>query len=105
MSENAIEKIQTSVLTKLKGLNPNLTYHCANHTLDVVEQSGRIAREEGITNERELFLLKVAALYHDSGFLETYSAHEKKSCEIFLKDTTSYNFTEDEKEIIEGLIM
>src|SRR5215212_3088504 len=72
MPENAFEKIQTTVLTELKGLSPNLTYHCVNHTLDVVEQSGRIASEEGITNERDLFLLKVAALYHDSGFLETY---------------------------------
>src|SRR5215218_1806017 len=105
MSENAIEKIQSSVLTELKGLSPNLTYHCANHTLDVVEQSGRIAKEEGITNERDLFLLKVAALYHDSGFLETYSAHEKKSCEIFVKDAVSFDFTEDEKNIVEGLIM
>src|SRR5881394_1535151 len=97
MPENGLEKIQSNVLAKLKGLSPNLTYHCLNHTLDVVEQSGRIAAVEGITNERDLFLLKVAALYHDSGFLETYSHHEKKSCEIFLNDTLDFNFSESEK--------
>ena len=105
MPENVFEKIQTNVLAKLKGLSPNLTYHCLNHTLDVLEQSGRIAAVEGITNERDLFLLKVAALYHDSGFLETYSHHEKKSCEIFLDDTLNFNFSENEKAIIQGLIM
>ncbi|MEP6595968.1 MAG: HD domain-containing protein [Ginsengibacter sp.] len=104
MPEN-VENIQTNLLAKLKGLNPNLTYHCLDHTIDVVEQSGRIASEEGITNERDLFLLKVAALYHDSGFLETYSQHEKKSCDIFLIDAMNLEFTEEEKAIIQGLIM
>jgi len=105
MSENAFEKIQTNLLAKLKGLNPNLTYHSVNHTLDVVEQSGRIASEEGITNDRDLWLLKIAALYHDSGFLETYKEHEKKSCLIFLKEATDLGLNDEEKKIIQGLIM
>ena len=105
MSENAFEKIQTNLLAKLKGLDPNLTYHSVNHTLDVVEQAGRIAAEEGITDERDLLLLKVASLYHDSGFLETYKEHEKKSCLIFLNDTTGLNLNDEEKKIIQGLIM
>src|SRR5688572_30635722 len=105
MPENDFEKIQRKVLFKLRGLSPNLTYHCVNHTLDVVEQSGRIASEEGVRGERDLFLLKVAALYHDSGFLETYAEHEKKGCDIFLKDAVNFEFTEDEKDIIQGLIM
>ena len=105
MSEKAFEKIQTNLLAKLKGLNPNLTYHSVNHTLDVVEQSGRIASEEGITNDRDLWLLKIAALYHDSGFLETYKEHEKKSCLIFLKEATDLGLNDEEKKIIQGLIM
>ena len=75
MHRNPFKELKTKLLAKLKGLNPNLTYHSLEHTLDVIEQSGRIASEEGITNERDLFLLQVAALYHDSGFLETYSHH------------------------------
>jgi hypothetical protein len=105
MPELAFEKIQTNVLAKLKNLSPYLTYHCINHTIDVVKQAVRIAKKEGITNERDLYLLKVAALYHDSGFLDTYKEHEKKSCEIFIKDATDSHFTEGEKAIIKGLIM
>lgn len=105
MPGNSFEKIKTKVLAKLKGLSPDLTYHCINHTLDIMEQSVRIAHEEGITNKRDLFLLKVAALYHDSGFLETYANHEIKSCDIFLADAVNFDFTDKEKDIICGLIM
>jgi len=105
MPGNPFKELKTNLLAKLKGLNPNLTYHSVEHTLDVIEQSGRIASEEGVTNERDLLLLQVAALYHDSGFLETYSHHEIKSCDIFLIDAMDLEFTEKEKAIIQGLIM
>jgi uncharacterized protein len=68
MPENGFEEIKINFLTRLKGLSPDLTYHCISHTLDMMEQCERIASEEGITSDRDLFLLKVAALYHDSGF-------------------------------------
>ena len=44
-------------------------------------------------------------MYHDTGFLETYTGHEIKGCEIFLKDAEQYAITNVEKEIIKGLIM
>ncbi len=53
-----------------------LYYHNILHTMDVTEQIERIAREEGIEDEQILFLLKVAALYHDTGYLQTYRNHE-----------------------------
>lgn len=105
MPENDFEKIKENVLAKLNKLSSHLTYHCLDHTLDVITQSERIANEEGITNERDLFLLRVAALYHDSGFLKTYADHEIEGCGIFLADAASLEFTDKEKEIIRGLIM
>ncbi len=105
MQENDFEKIKTNLLTKLNKLSSYLTYHCVDHTLDVIKQSERIANEEGITNERDLFLLQVASLYHDTGFLETYAEHEIKSCGIFMEDAINLDFTDKEKEIIRGLIM
>ena len=105
MPEDFFEEIKINLLTKLKGLSPDLTYHCVSHTLDMMEQCERIAKEESITSHRDLFLLKVAALYHDSGFLETYLHHETKSCEIFMEDAKKYDFTDKEKDIICGLIM
>lgn len=105
MSENAFEKIKDRLLARLNGLSPKLTYHSISHTIDVIEQSKRIALEEGIRDERDLFLLNVAALYHDCGFLETYSEHEKRGCDIFLADPVNTEFTDAEKNIIRGLIM
>jgi uncharacterized protein len=37
--------------------------------------------------------------------LETYAEHELKSCNIFIADTVNYDFTDNEKDIIRGLIM
>ncbi|WP_431309052.1 HD domain-containing protein, partial [Halalkalibacter lacteus] len=53
----------------LSKLPPHLTYHSIDHTFDVLKQSERIARAENSFPEEDIFLLKVAALYHDTGFL------------------------------------
>jgi len=105
MDENKFDQIRTRVLKALEGLDPHLTYHCVGHTLDVVRESERIAGEEGISGSGELFLLKVAALYHDTGFLETYSGHEEKSCEIFMRDAAHFGMTDIEKDAVKALIM
>ncbi|MEO7524441.1 MAG: HD domain-containing protein [Ferruginibacter sp.] len=104
MVESDFETIYKHVLVKLRDLDPELTYHCIEHTLDVVMHSARVAQDESI-NEKELYLLKVAALYHDTGFLYTYNNHESKSCEIFLEDSKEFNFKEGDKNIITDLIM
>ncbi|MEO8795717.1 MAG: HD domain-containing protein [Daejeonella sp.] len=102
---NGIEKVELNVLNRLQKLNPQLTYHCKEHTLDVLKQSIRIAHQEGIEDHTDLFLLKIAALYHDTGFLETYALHEQKSCELFLNDADQYSLNSEQKDIILNLIM
>ena len=65
------------------GLDARYTYHGVRHTLDVIEQSEQI----GIAlncSEREIQLLKIAALFHDLGFVQTRKGHEKASAELFL---------------------
>lgn len=99
-----LEKMQKKVLIKLQALNPALTYHCLEHTIDVIAQSLRIGREEGI-GEREIFLLKVAAIYHDTGFLRGYANHEILSCEIFLEDAIDFDISDVEKELVKDLIL
>jgi uncharacterized protein len=105
MTEKDFEIVKTGVLAMLDELSPHLTYHSRAHTIDVVEQSARIAVSENITDKKELLLLKFAALFHDTGFLKTYANHEAKGCEIFLEATAGIPFTEEEKEIVQGLIM
>lgn len=105
MTEKDFEIVKADVLARLDELSPHLTYHSKAHTIDVIEQSARIARSENIISKRELLLLKFAALFHDTGFLRTYANHEVKGCEIFLEATVGIEFTEEDIEIVKGLIM
>ena len=99
------EIIKQNLLSKLRDLDARLIYHNIQHTLDVLNQAERIAAEEKIADKKELYLLKLAALYHDSGFLKKYEGHEEVSCKIFLEDAASFGLTEMEKNLVERLIM
>lgn len=105
MPITSFDTIKQNLVTKLKDLDPRLRYHNVTHTLDVLRQAERIAREENIHDERKLYLLKIAALYHDSGFLTIYDGHEEVGCSIFLQDSVDFDLTEDEKKVVQGLIM
>lgn len=97
--------IKQPIISRLeKELDPRLGYHNLSHTLDVLEQSQVIARNEGLTDEHDLLLIKTAAVFHDSGFLYVYKNHEEKSCEIateHLKDI----FNNGDLKKIHGMIM
>ncbi len=105
MTEKDFEIVKKDVLAMLDHLSPHLTYHSKAHTIDVIKQSARIAAAENITDKKQLLRLKFAALFHDSGFLRVYANHEIKGCEIFLETTAGISFTEEDKEIVQGLIM
>jgi uncharacterized protein len=99
-------KIRSAILKRLEdGLSPDLFYHSVDHTIDVVEQSERIAIAEKIHSEEEIYLLKVASLFHDSGFLFTYVNHELMGCKIAEETLPAYGVTAKELKIIHGLIM
>jgi uncharacterized protein len=105
MEESMFDIIKEKVLIRLEALSPDLTYHNLQHTLDVLEQSQRIAIAEGIQDTRQILLLKIAALYHDTGFSRTYAKHEAVGCAIFLEDTVDFDFSEEDKSVVMGLIM
>lgn len=105
MYEEEFKQIKQGVLHQLAHLQPTLTYHSPEHTLDVLEQCERIAAAEGLTDPRRVFLLKVAALYHDIGFLHRYTEHEEESCRIFLADATQHTFSDEEKNDVLHMIM
>lgn len=105
MPITSFDSIKQVVLQKLEGLDTRLVYHNVDHTLDVLKHAERIAREENIENERYLYLLKVAALYHDAGFLQIYDGHEEQSCEIFTADAVHFDILEEEKIVVREMIM
>ncbi len=98
--------IKSDILLKLKnGLSKDLTYHTLQHTLDILKNAERIALSENINNDEDLLLLKVACLYHDSGFLFTYKGHEKESCNLVKKDLQAYDCNGKQVDVICNLIM
>ena len=84
-------------------LNPSYEYHNLRHTLDVIECSQNIGRDEGC-DEYELALLSVAALFHDSGFLYQRKNHEEYSIKIFLEEAHTSKLSDTEIAIIIGCI-
>lgn len=68
--------------------HPTLLYHNLQHTEEVVALSEKIAQYEQ-RSEKELEFLKIAAWFHDVGYLENHENHEARSAEkvsVFLKN-------------------
>jgi uncharacterized protein len=86
------------------GLSDHLHYHCLGHTLDVIEACERIGKAMGVSEE-ELTLLRVAAAYHDSGFLTRYSGHEEAGCDIARETLPGFDFSASTIETICAMIM
>lgn len=98
--------VHKHVVAKIRqGLSPRFTYHSLEHTLDVLEQTQRIARAEGLNNDENLFLLQMASLYHDTGFLYVYAGHEVKGCEMAGNELPGFGITQTQIEKICGMIM
>lgn len=106
MTESGFKELEQMILQRLqKGLDKKLTYHNLQHTIDVLQQVERIAREEGIADQEQLLLVRIAALYHDTGFLDTYQGHEQRSCEIMMEDLGNSSLSEQKLLMIRGMIM
>lgn len=99
------EVIHSNVIKKLEeGLPKWLSYHNVHHTEYVIEQANNIAKKENISG-RDLFLINVAALYHDVGYLVTREEHESLGCEIATLDLQSSVLDHTEIQKVCGMIM
>ncbi|MFN0031365.1 MAG: HD domain-containing protein [Flavobacteriales bacterium] len=99
------DTVKDEVCTKLlHEISPLYKYHSLRHTLDVIETSMWIGQAECISEE-EQNILKVAALFHDSGYLRTRRNHEEASCEIFREYIAGTDFPVEKVPLIEGCIM
>ncbi|HTE08118.1 MAG TPA: hypothetical protein VK628_05110, partial [Flavitalea sp.] len=106
MTELGFLALKSKILQMLTaGLDPRLTYHNRHHTEDVLENAERIAAAEAISDSRLLMLIKIAALFHDTGFLNGYAGHEEGSCRIMLDTLDPELFIADELGLIADMIM
>jgi HD superfamily phosphodiesterase len=83
---------------------PVLPYHGLHHTIDVWRVARRLAKEEGLSEE-EVFLVELAALFHDSGFIIHPDGHEARGCEVARQILPGLGVSDDQISIICTLIM
>lgn len=99
------DRIAPIWLDKLeKELKPELQYHSINHVLSVIERVEFIGSYEGLAPD-DVALVKIAALFHDSGFLISPTNHEATSCTIVCETLPGYGFSSADIEHICTLIM
>lgn len=104
-SQQNYNKVKDVVINKLKQELPNnLYYHGPHHTLDVMESAERIGRSEGLSEE-EILLVKLAALFHDSGFLNKYRNNEIEGAKFAKEFLPKYGFTDQQVDLVEGMIL
>ena len=85
-------------------LKDTMYYHNSAHVMDVYHAAEMIGKLEGIS-EAEMELLRVAVLFHDSGYMISNENHEQCSCDIAGAYLPGAGFTDEEINIICGLIM
>ena len=85
-------------------IDPRYEYHNFRHTLDVLVKVEEIGIAEELT-PHELMLIKIAALYHDTGFAIGRKNHEEYSIQKFLESASGSNLSESELNIISRCIL
>lgn len=78
-------------------------YHNLTHTKRVVESVILLANEEGC-NEKETYLLQIAAWFHDIGYIEKNEGHEDVSQKIVTEFLKNKDFTLEDIKIVNQLI-
>lgn len=84
-------------------LPPDHVYHNYKHTFQTVKAARQIAGAYNLTS-RDLELLLLAAIFHDTGYTETYQGHEEVSVRIF-KDFIKDGYPLEDIKKIEELIL
>ena len=102
---NRYDQTKEFIIDKSKNELPeNLYYHGLHHVLDVLNVAGELGKMEKISTD-DLELLKVAVLFHDSGYVVQPQNHEKFSCDIARESLPRFGYSQDEIEKICGMIM
>ncbi len=85
-------------------LPSSLTYHSLTHTRnDVLPSAVRLAALEGVGNKPR-HLLRVAAAFHDIGFVDHYDNHETSSIQIASAALPHFGFAAADVSAIAGMI-
>lgn len=99
------DDLYDKIITRLQvELPKHYAYHNAMHTVYVVKKAEQIAIKEGVS-KKNIKLVKIAALYHDTGFIKSNVEHEARSCKIATKDLKKLEFSDKDIAAVCSMIM
>lgn len=88
----------------LESKMPRLAYHNIEHIQDVLNAATTLAHEERLPEE-ETRLLRIAALMHDAGFIDSEKNHEERGTAMTRELLPHYGFRAEQIEVISNIIM
>ena len=83
---------------------PRLQYHNIEHIYDVLSASLLIAQHEQLP-EDDINILRLAALYHDAGFIHSPKSHEQKGAEMASEMLPAFGLSVSQIDSIRGMIL
>lgn len=99
------QKVREYILARLRSeLPPNLYYHGYHHTIDVCAAVDELARQENVDGE-SVTLLRTAALFHDSGFINQYSDNEALAVKMAEEVLPAFGYSKGQIKVVAGIIM
>jgi uncharacterized protein len=99
-----IGKLKRFIFGKLQAeLSEKLTYHGLNHTKYVLLSCEQYIKRMRVTSG-EAYLLRTAAILHDTGYIWTFDDHEAESIIYARKILPGWNYSDAEIERIVALI-
>jgi HD superfamily phosphodiesterase len=97
-------KLKKFILGKLETeLSVKLTYHGANHTKYVLNSCEKYIKRMHIA-AGDAYLLRTAAIMHDTGYIWTFDNHEDESIKFVMELLPKWNYSDKEIERIVGMI-
>ncbi|MGB5204222.1 hypothetical protein [Eudoraea sp.] len=102
-NKNSYPKICFKIIEQLKEKLPNyLTYHSMDHIIDVANVCNDYIEYYDIPEEMAK-LMRIAAICHDYGYIESSLDHEERSI-VAIKPFLTPILTSKEVEIVNGMI-
>ena len=90
--------------TLTEKLDRKLLYHSINHTLKVEKAAQKYAKLEGISATNTV-LLRTAALFHDTGFLDEYKQNETHAVALLSEIAPDFGYSKADIKFMEKLIL
>ena len=98
------EAAEKLIVDLLEAEMPKLPYHNIEHIYDVLNFALVIAENEHASDD-EIKLLRLAALFHDAGFIHSSNNHEERGAQMVTEILPSYGFKREQIELIGKMIL